>query len=249
MDSETTGDDGRVAVVLAAGLGSRMAAEASAPKPVVPVGRIPLLTRTLRSLELAGCARVVIVLGYRSEQIQRAIETGYGGPLELRFVENPDYELQNGISVLCARPHVEDEFVLTMADHIFDDTIMELVRQHRPPKDGAALCVDYKIDAIFDLGDATKVLACEGMIQAIGKQLDRFNCIDTGVFICTQALMEALERVRSARGDASLSDGVQQLASAGKMHVIDVGDGFWQDVDTPQMLAHAEAELARRSSS
>lgn len=239
-------DRDRVAVVLAAGLGTRLASPDS-PKPVAPVRHVPLLIRTLRSLEITGCSRAVVVLGHKADSIRRETETAYRGPLDLQFAYNPDYMLQNGISVLCARSLIGDEFILTMADHIFEDPIMELVRSHRPPQDGAILCVDYKVDAIFDLDDATKVLARDEVLQEIGKQLVRFNCIDTGAFICTQALLEALEQVRSTRGDASLSDGVQQLASSGKMHVLDIGGSFWQDVDTPEMMAHAEAELSRRA--
>lgn len=240
----------RVGVVLAAGLGSRLAdrGEASTPKPVIPLRRVPLLSRTLASLQQAGCQRVVVVVGHQADRVRREILDGYSGPIELEFVYNPDYRLQNGISVLCAQPHVDGEMVLTMADHVFDASIMEKVRDHRPPAGGATLCVDYKVDDIFDIDDATKVLAEHGKIQAIGKELERYNCIDTGIFICTPALMEALHAVRQERGDASLSDGVQRLASQGKMHVLDIEDAFWQDVDTPQMLAHAEEQLARRQS-
>ncbi|MFH2006816.1 MAG: NTP transferase domain-containing protein [bacterium] len=239
---------GRTGVVLAAGFGSRLAAAgaSSSIKPLIEVGGEPLLNRTLRSLARAGCDRVVIVLGHEAALLQQEIQGFHGGAPELVFAHNPDYRLANGLSVLCARPHVGAEFVLTMADHVLGDELMELVRTHRPPSDGATLCVDYKLDSIFDMDDATKVLEQDGRIRAIGKELPTFNCIDTGVFICTQALMDELQAVYERRGDASLSDGVGALAARGRMHVLDVGDGFWQDVDTPQMLAHAEAVLARR---
>jgi choline kinase len=76
--------------------------------------------------------------------------------------------------------------------------------------------------------------------------IPEYNCVDVGVFVCTTALMDRIAEVYEKTGDASLSDGVQALANTGRMTVLDIGDGFWQDVDTPEMLAHAEKELARR---
>lgn len=229
----------RTGVVLAAGFGSRLR-DASALKPLTPVAGEPLLLRTFRSLGLAGCDRVVVVLGHGADTIRAEVEAAYDGPADLRFVVNDQYHLSNGLSVLAARPEVEGEFVLTMADHVFSDDVMRLAAAHTPPQRGATLLVDHDVAGVFDLDDATKVLEEDGRIVAIGKQIPAYNCIDTGLFVCTDGLMDALGDVYAERGDASLSDGVQRLAADGRMRVLPIGDGVWQDVDTPAMLAEAE---------
>lgn len=236
----------RTGVVLAAGFGSRLegVSDDTALKPLTPVAGVPLLHRTLRSLEIAGCERVVIVVGHGAEVVREAAALGYGGAMDVRFVVNERYDLANGVSVLAARDAVDDDFVLTMADHVFSDDVMRLAGSHAPPTGGATLLVDYDIDGVFDLDDATKVQEEDGRIVAIGKQIADYNCIDTGLFVCTEALMEALADVFEEHGDASLSDGVQRLAAAGRMTVLPIGDGFWQDVDTPAMLDEAERRLA-----
>jgi choline kinase len=134
-----------------------------------------------------------------------------------------------------------------MADHVIGDEVMALAAAHEPESDGATLLVDRRIDEVFDLDDATKVRTRESRLVAIGKQLDDYDCIDIGVFVCTHGLMDALERVLQREGDASLSRGVTELAARDAMSVLDIGDGFWQDVDTPEMLAHAERRLASRA--
>jgi choline kinase len=187
------------------------------------------------------------VLGRRAKEVQSYIERVYKGKTKLRFVYNADYELSNGLSVLCAKKIVHGEFVLTMADHILDDQIMMMVRNHRPLESGAVLCVDYKIDSIFDLDDATKVLESEGKIKKIGKELEVFNCIDTGVFICTPDLMQALEEIYLLNGDVSLTEAIQLLAKRSEMSVLDIGDAFWQDIDTVEMLDHARHMLRKKN--
>jgi choline kinase len=240
----------RTGVILAAGFGSRLAGVdlSTDLKPLTPVAGTPLIVRTLQSLERAGCQRVVIVLGYKPEVMQAGIEAVYDGPLDLVFTVNEQYALKNGLSVLAARPLVEETFVLTMADHVFGDEVMELARVHTPTPGHATLLVDAKIDTIFDMDDATKVQVEDGKVRAIGKELADFNAIDTGVFICTDGLMEALAHIYAQQGDASLSDGVQHLAASSHMDTLDIGDGFWQDVDTPEMLAHATEMLEEKES-
>ena len=246
---ELTSARRRTGVVLAAGFGSRLARDGTdtSIKPLVEVHGMPLLFRTFRSLERAGCARVVVVLGHEADRLRAEIESRYDGPLALAFALNPHFALKNGVSALCARPHVSGTFVLTMSDHVVDDAIMDRVRMHEPPAGGATLCVDYKIDQVFDLDDATKVVEKDGKLVDIGKTLSTYNCIDTGVFVCTTGLLDAIDAVYRETGDASLSNGVARLAAQGSMTVLDVEDGFWQDVDTPEMLAHAESALSRRA--
>jgi choline kinase len=236
----------RTGVILAAGFGSRLAGtqEATDLKPLTPVAGTPLLIRTLNSLETAGCSRAVIVVGHGMETVQEEIQDRYDGPLALTFAVNEHYDLQNGVSVLAAAPYVDrDPFLLTMADHVLGDTLMKKAGAHQPPEQGTTLLVDYKLDTIFDMDDATKVRVDDGRPVEIGKTLAQYNCVDTGVFVATDGLMQALSAVYEAEGDAALSDGVQRLMEDGRMRTLDIEDGFWQDVDTPEMLDHAEKRL------
>lgn len=236
-------------IILAAGLGTRLNGLEMKPrvKPFAPIDGTPLLIRTIRNLEIAGSRDIVVVLGWQAQIFAEQVGLHYEGPARIQYIFNRHYELQNGVSVLCAKPFVKKEFILTMADHVFDEEVLHLVRRHQPPDGGATLCVDYKLDSIFDMEDATKVLEKDGHVQAIGKSLTTYNCIDTGIFIGTDGLMDAIEKIYDQNGDASLSKGVERLAQTGRMETLDIKGAFWQDVDTPEMLAHAETLLRKHS--
>ncbi|HEV3409062.1 MAG TPA: hypothetical protein VG095_02120, partial [Chthoniobacterales bacterium] len=156
---------------------------------------------------------------------------------------NPEWQKQNGVSVLAAEDHAHAPFFLTMGDHLFEREILE-----RLLADGdhaqANLAVDRNIASIFDLDDATKVATEGTRIAAIGKELEEFDAIDTGVFLCPNELFVYLRRAQ-VNGDCSLSDGIRLMGREGKARAVDIGDAWWQDVDTPAMLAQAERMSAR----
>ena len=234
------------AIILAAGRGSRLARgdDDALPKPLRPVGGVALLVRILRTLAREGIREAVVVVGYESAQIRAAlVEPARVLGLTLTFVENGHWEKSNGVSLLAAAEHLDRECLLTMADHLVaPELVRRLVRAELPPG-ACALGVDFDIERCFDLDDATKVRVTGSAITAIGKELDGYNAIDTGIFRINMSLAEELRGAVARRGDASLSDGVRALAARGLFVATDVGDARWIDVDTPAAHARAEAML------
>jgi len=126
-----------------------------------------------------------------------------------------------------------------MADHIVEpDTARVLLHQPLGPSE-VILAVDPKIDRIFDLDDATKVRRDGDHIVDIGKEIAHYDALDTGMFLCSPALFDRLESA-SRDGNCSLSDGMRQLAAERRLRALEIGEAQWQDVDTPEALAHAE---------
>jgi len=130
-----------------------------------------------------------------------------------------------------------------MSDHLWSPDLIQRVSRYPLSADEAVLGVDFKIGDCIDLDDATKVEISGDRVVSIGKELPRYDCLDTGMFCITPAVIEALERVDGPRG-CSLSQGVAELASVGKMRVVDVEDAAWVDVDTPLARAHAISLLS-----
>jgi choline kinase len=231
------------AVILAAGLGSRLAKTSDDIKPLKLVGGMSLIQRNIQHLAEFGIEEVIIVTGYHADILEKTLREDCANiPVKLTFVFNSEFRKSNGISVLCAKQAVTGNFILTMADHIFEPEMLQNAVMIVPPKQGALLCVDYKLDEVFDMDDATKVLVKDGKVASIGKKIGTYNAVDTGLFVCTPTLFSALEQAAdmSQTHDCSLSEGIATLMKTGRMAVQDIGPLKWQDVDDDMMLQQAE---------
>lgn len=227
-------------LILAAGNGTRLRPVSDGlPKPLVQFRGRPILEHVILRAHEAGIDRFVIVVGYRSDLIRRWFDMRWLGKLSITWVENPDYHRANGISVLKARNEVQGNFLLLMADHIFEPaTAKVLMKQPLAPEE-VILAVDPNIERVFDLDDATKVRRDGERIVNIGKEIMPYDALDTGMFSCSPVLFDKLESA-TRDGNCSLSDGMRQLAAERNLRAFDIGEAQWQDVDTPQALAHAE---------
>jgi 1L-myo-inositol 1-phosphate cytidylyltransferase len=226
-------------LILAAGNGTRIrSVSGGLPKPLVDFRGKPILEHIILRAHRAGIDRFVIVVGYRSDLIRRWFD-GRSLGVSVTFVENPDYHKSNGISALKARNEIHENFLLLMADHLFEpETARVLLKQRLAPGE-VILAVDPNIDRIFDLDDATKVRRDGNRIVDIGKEIAHYDALDTGMFLCSPALFDRLESA-TKDGNCSLSDGMRQLAEERRLRALEIGEAHWQDVDTPEALAHAE---------
>src|SRR3954469_11145818 len=183
------------AIILAAGTGSRLVAQESFPKPLKAVASVPLLVRVLRTLQGEGIREAVVVIGYRGEQIRKALLAEPSLGLELHFVFNERYDRKNGVSLLAAKKYVDRECILSMADHLYSPEAVRRLLKFDLPKGACALGVDYDVERCFDLDDATKVRLAGGKIEDIGKEIRDYDCIDTGVFRIGPELFKELDGI------------------------------------------------------
>jgi 1L-myo-inositol 1-phosphate cytidylyltransferase len=221
-------------LIIAAGYGSRLRA-VSPSKPLTPVAGAPLIERVIRAAAEGGATRFVVATGHEAARLEAFLATP---PFPIEPVRVADWSLPNGHSVLAGAARIAGDYLLTMSDHLFDPAIVTALRAAPPA--ALTLAVDRDLaNPLLDMDDATKVATGEdGAIVRIGKTLDRFDAVDTGLFRATPALAGAI-----AAGGGSLSDGVQRLADEGAAMALDVSGRFWLDVDDPAALAKAEARL------
>ncbi|MCD6169945.1 MAG: phosphocholine cytidylyltransferase family protein [Candidatus Latescibacteria bacterium] len=228
------------ALIIAAGRGKRLRSYThSIPKPLIPVLGIPLIERIIRSVKRAGIRRIVVVTGYLGHKLKARLGNGSRLGVNIEYVDNPQWWQPNGISVLKAKPLLQTNFVLLMSDHLFDHKTLSELKRHRLDREESILCVDKSLKNIFDIHDATKVKVRKGKIEDIGKHLEQYNGIDTGMFLCSPNFFKVLERT-IRRGFCSLSDAVRALATQRKARAYEITDRFWVDIDTPESLGFAE---------
>jgi len=240
------------ALILAAGRGERLKEVTNGkPKALTPVAGVPLLHRTLDSLKEMGVTSVHIVIGYRGREIVRTLGKEYRG-LRINYLKNPKWKKGNLYSLLAAEGHLDEDFLLLMSDHIFDPRIVRhLISSRR----------DCALTLAVDRGEATsedtKVLESGGKIVDIGKDIGEYNCIDTGIFLCSPEIFR-YAREAAEKGNGQLSDCIRLAAADGRARVFDITKipsylpkmrrevgVYWVDIDTPEDLKKAKKLLVQ----
>ncbi|RMG44218.1 MAG: nucleotidyltransferase [Acidobacteria bacterium] len=234
------------ALILAAGNGRRLKSYLhDVPKPLMPVGGIPILRRVVLSAQRAGISHFVITVGDQAGMIREHFARDPLPGITLQWIRNDEPEKGNGVSALKAQDVLPEPFLLLMADHLFEPETARALLEQPLPSEEVILAVDRKLDGIFDIEDATKVQVQGDRIIDIGKELVQYQAVDTGMFLCGPALFDALE-ASLVDGDAALTDGMRYLARRGRLRAFDIGEAIWCDIDTPQAVQYAEQCLKKR---
>jgi choline kinase len=232
------------AIVLSAGQGTRLLpVTATRPKCLIEVGGRSLLERQLAALAAAGLKRVLVVTGYRYDQIDEALSRPQPLAVETRF--NPFWAVASSIgSVWIARDRLQGPFCLLNGDTLFDPEI--LASALASPGAGLGLVVE-PVDA--PSYDDMLVQAEHGRVRAVAKDLPERLAThrSLGLVLAQEGhadyarALDALIAERNGAG-AYHHDVVNRLAQSRAVAAIERADGFWQEVDRPEDIVVWQAE-------
>ena len=224
-------------VILAAGSGLRLE---GGPKPLAQVGGITLLERAVLTLRQAGVKRIIVVIGHAKDAVKQFVAER---ALDVELVENDDFSLGNGSSVLVGGRAVGGRFILTMVDHIVDP---EAITRLLSSEATLTAAVDTKPSSCR-LAEATKVRLSGERVVAVGRELEDYHAVDAGLFLCAAEVVAIAERAVAA-GEGSWNAVKRRCLAEGRPIVaVDLKGLFWVDVDTRDDARRAERLLVQRA--
>jgi len=139
------------ALILAGGRGRRLEPYTThIPKPLMPIGDIPILEILVRQLSQNGVSSIIMAVGYLHHMIESYFKNGEQFDIDIRYSleENP---LGTAGPINLVLNHLEDDFLILNGDILTDLNFSELFDAHIK-HDADVTIATYKRTVDIDFG-------------------------------------------------------------------------------------------------
>lgn len=130
-----------MAVVLAGGKGTRlMPYTAVLPKPLMPLGDMPVIEVLLRQLARAGVTKVILAVNHLHHLIRAVCGNGNSYGLEIEYCLE-DEPMGTAGPLILMRDQLEEEFLVTNGDLLTNFDIAAMIAGHRERNSRVSMAV------------------------------------------------------------------------------------------------------------
>jgi len=217
------------AVLMAAGVGSRISREVQKPKSLLDIGNGEVLLRyTVKMLQKHGID-VTIVVGYQKELFFEALKD-----LNVNFVVNPFYRVSNSIASLWFVKDyldISDDYLFGNADVFMEEDILEKILA---AKEDITMLSDYR-----RIVEGDYFFHCEnGLVRKYGKELplEERTCEYVGFAKVGRNYMPQFVDVMKEMVDTEQYNTWWETILYSRcdefpIHTLDVAPYFWSEID------------------
>lgn len=225
------------AVVLAGGKGTRLAPYTKIlPKPLMPIGDMPILEVILRQMKAAGVDQVILTVGHLSELLRAFFQDGHQWGLQI------DYSYEScplgTAGPLALIDGLEDSFLVTNGDVLTTLHFQDLLDFHRQQQAAATIAVHHRKVKI-DLG----VIQWDG-VPAISGYIEKPTydyCVSMGVYVFEPRVLAYIP----VNEYLDFPDLVKKMIAAREKVVGYKFEGYWQDLGRPDDYEAAAQDFER----
>jgi len=217
------------AILMAAGIGSRLSRVVNKPKSILDIDGIPLIRRTVSLLQNAGI-EVAVVVGYKKELISNALDG-----LNVTLFHNPFYRVTNSMgSLWLAKEFISpnEPLILGNADVFWTEDILDLLTNDQ--RDAVMLSDKTRVD----VGDFFFQTDSNNAIVAYGKTLERHerDCEYVGLAKLSASFVngfiQRLEKcVENEEYTLWWENVLYHHNSEFPIYALDVDGRFWGEID------------------
>ena len=225
------------AVILAGGKGTRLKPYTAVfPKPLVPVGNVPILEIIIRQLAENGFTHITIALNHLAEIIKAFFGDGSKWGIQI------DYSLEdkplNTMGPLKLITDLPDDFLVMNGDVLTDLNYENLYDKHVEQKNLFTISA-YNREQIVDFGvlDIGKEEILTGFRE---KPVYKYS-VSMGVYILNRKVLDVIPTDTPYGFDELMLELIKRQTPAS----VKIFDGYWLDIGRPEDYETACEEASR----
>jgi NDP-sugar pyrophosphorylase family protein len=228
------------AVILAGGKGTRLSPYTKVlPKPLMPIGDMPILEVILRQIKLAGIKNVVLTVGHLSELLRAFFQDGSRLGIDIAYnYEDSPLGTAGPIALV---PDLDETFLVMNGDVLSTLPLGELIKFHKEQKAIATIATHHRRVKI-DLG----VIQWNGNSQINGyieKPAYDYS-VSMGIYVFEPKVLAYIPKDQYY----DFPDLVKKLIEVGEKVVGYRFDGYWQDLGRPDDYESAAQDFDKMRS-
>ncbi|MDX2379680.1 MAG: NDP-sugar synthase [Acidimicrobiia bacterium] len=230
------------AVVLVGGFGTRLRPLTdSIPKPMLPVGHVPMIERLVRRLARGGVTEVVLALGFKPEPFIEAFPDDRCGDVTLRYAVEPEpLDTAGAIRFAADAVGIGDTFVVANGDVITDLDVGRLVDTHRSLGAEATLHLiavdDPSAFGVVDIDDSGTIRA---FVEKPPPGTEPGNLINAGTYVFEPSV---LDRITLGQPSSIERETFPAIADSAGLYGHPTDD-YWIDAGRPDLYRAANLDL------
>ena len=228
------------AVILAGGKGTRLAPYTNIlPKPLMPIGDMPILEVLLRQMKTAGVDEAILTVGHLAGLLEAFFKNGNQWGLKIRYsFENVPLGTAGPLAQVDG---LEDTFIVSNGDVLTTLNLKELVQFHRKQGGIATIAMHHRRIKI-NLG----VIQCNGGHEIMGyEEKPTINyMVSMGIYVFEPAILKYIPENQYL----DFPDLVKKLLAAGEKVCGYEFGGYWQDLGNPDDYQQAQQDFGSMQS-
>lgn len=230
------------AVVLVGGFGTRLRPLTSTiPKPMLPVGHVPIIERLLTNLGRSGVTEVTLALGFKPEPFVAAFPDGHCAGVALRYAVEPEpLDTAGAIRFAAEFAGIDDTFVVVNGDILTDLDVSALVEFHRAH--GAEATI-HLIGVPDPSAFGVVALDADGKVQRFVEKpapgTAPSNLINAGTYVLEPSVLQRIPPGQKV----SIERATFPLVTADGGLFAMATDDYWIDTGRPELYLQANLDL------
>jgi NDP-sugar pyrophosphorylase family protein len=223
------------AVVLAGGKGTRLAPYTNVlPKPLMPIGNMPILEVLLRQMKLAGFDEVILTVGHLAELLEAFFKDGsrFGIHIKYSIEDNP----LGTAGPLALVENLTDTFLVCNGDILTTLDLRNLVKFHKAQGGIATIAMhqrQVKVNlGVIQMGDGNEII---GYVEK--PSMDYM--VSMGIYMFEPRILKYIEPNHYLDFPDLI---LRVLAANEKVHGYPF-DGYWQDLGNPEDYQLAQQDF------